>query len=287
MAERMYEYEGAEQKSYHRFVRPIEHVSDEEVARIKGLVGQDPSLPPAFHDRAIIQTDAYTPVPEGVYLMRDGTLFISAVTPAPNITGESADWWMVWHQLDPLRYHIWNPEDHYGVKVTDADRARILDEGLPIRERGWGITSTVLESMNGEEPTWSDLCLADPGSVGMLPELIGARRCKAMVVANNVSRLGPLEIPVFMCEWLRENDEGANEWVVAAWMGHGVRDGEDWQIRIPTPLRRKMAGGFPSMFIVHNHKEIGHLNEVLPELFAQEGGKPLGEGQEVELTRNA
>ena len=78
----------------------------------------DPSLPPAFADRSIIQTEKYTPVPEGVYIMNNGTIFVSAITPIPRITGEMLEWWMIWHQLDPLRYALWNPEDHYDVRAV-------------------------------------------------------------------------------------------------------------------------------------------------------------------------
>lgn len=191
-------YEGAQLKSYYKFITPIEHVSDEEIERVKGLVGQDPSLPPAFHDRGILQTEAYDPVPEGIYLMKDGSLFISCITPTPDITGEMLDWWIVWHQLDPLRYAIWNPEDRYGIKVSDADRARILDESLTLRERGWDIVSNVCESMNGEEPSWGPLHFTEPDTVGLKNSLIGTKRCKAILVANNASKIGPIEVPVFM-----------------------------------------------------------------------------------------
>lgn len=274
-------YEGAEQKSYYKFVTHIDHVPDEEVERVKGLVDEvDPSLPPMFTDRAVIQTDKYTPVPEGVYCMKDGTLFISCVTPTPNLTGEMVDWFIIWHQLDTLRYTIWNPEDHYGVKVSKKDHDRILDESLSIRERGWDITSNVLEAMNGEEPTWSALSFTEPAKVGFSNELIGTPKCQALLVANNVTKIGPLEIPIVMCEWLCENDEGKNEWVTAAWFGHGVKDGKDWGIHIPKPLMKKIATAFPSMYIVHSHKEMGHINEVLPALYAEQKDKPLDEGAE-------
>ena len=55
-------YEGAEKKSYYKFLRDIENLTEEEIAKIKSLKG-DPSLPPAFADRSIIQTEKYTPVP--------------------------------------------------------------------------------------------------------------------------------------------------------------------------------------------------------------------------------
>ena len=70
--------------------------------------------------------------------MNNGTIFVSAITPIPRITGEMLEWWMIWHQLDPLRYALWNPEDHYDVRVSDEDRAQILNTNIPIRQRMWG-----------------------------------------------------------------------------------------------------------------------------------------------------
>ena len=273
-------YEGAEEKSYYKFIQPIEHVSDEEIERVKGLVGQDPSLPPAFADRAVVQTADYVPVPEGVYIMKDGTIFVSSVTPVPDLTGEMMDWWFAWHNLDPLRYALWNPEDHYDVSVSEEDRAHILDESLTVRERGWGITSNIVESMNGEEPSPGALDFTEPGTVGLSNELIGTPKCQAILVANSAQKIGPLEYPVFMCEFLRENDEGENEWVVTAWMGHGVKDGRDVTFKQPKPLLKKMAAGMPSMFIAHNHKEMAHLNKILPALYAEQKDRPFDEGAE-------
>ena len=262
-------YEGAEEKSYYKFLQEIEHVSGEEVARIKAIK-TDPSLPPAFADRAIVQTPAYTPVPEGVYLLNDGTIFVSAVTPAPDLTGEMMEWWMIWHQLDPLRYALWNPEDHYDVKISDETRAQILDDRLPIRERGWGISCTISESMNGEKPAWGTLNFVEPAWAGFDNTLIGTDSCQFMLVANNVQEIGPLKYPILMCEMVRKSAEGKNEWVVAAWMGHGIKDGEEICFKLPKTVRAKLASEMPSMFIVHNHKEIGHLNKVLPAIYADQ-----------------
>ncbi|MGH1865300.1 hypothetical protein ABE905_13655 [Enterococcus durans] len=263
-------YEGAEKKSYYKFLEEIETVPDEEVQRIKALKG-DPSVAPKFADRAIIQTEAYEPVPEGVYLMDDGTIFLSSITPCPDITGEMLEWWMIWHQLDPLRYALWNPEDHFNVEISEKDCARFLDEKLPIRERIWGTSSIVTESWNGEDkPTKGELKFVSPDSVGLKNELIGTPKCKAIVVANNSTKIGPIHYPVMMCEYVRENSEGKNEWVVTAWMGHGVKEGRDIKMPLPKPLLKKIASEMPAMFIVHNHKEVGHLNKILPELYADQ-----------------
>jgi hypothetical protein len=260
-------YEGAEKKSYYKFLEEIETVPVKEVQRIKALKG-NPEVAPSFADRAIIQTAGYEPVSEGVYLMEDGTLFLSAVTPCPDITGEMLEWWMIWHQLDPLRYALWNPEDHFNIKISEKDRARFLDEKIPIRERIWRTTSFITETWNGEaKPMEGVLKFVSPDSVGLKNELLSTPKCKAMVVANNTTKIGPINYPVMMCEFIRENSQGKNEWVVTAWMGHGVKDGKDLQMKLPKLVLKKIAAEMPTMFIVHNHKEVSHLNKILPELY--------------------
>ena len=265
-------YEGAEKKSYYKFLQPIETVSEEEVARIKTLKG-DPKKGLKFADRAIIQTDAYEPAPEGVYQMEDGTIFLSAITPIPDVTGEMMEWWMIWHQLDPLRYALWNPEDHFDAHVDEEGRKRFLDKNIPIRERLWGVTGYVTESWNGEDnPNPGELHFVSPASVGLKNELVGTPKCKAIICANNSTKIGPVNYPVLMCEFVRENAEGKNEWVVAAWMGHNVdlATGKENTFKLPKPVLKKMASDMPAMFIVHNHKEVAHLNKVLPALYAEQ-----------------
>ncbi|RRK09206.1 hypothetical protein D1831_14130, partial [Lactiplantibacillus garii] len=262
-------YKGAEKKSYYKFLKNIDHVSDTEVKRIKSLK-PNPSAAIKFADRAIVQTSSYTPAPNGVYLMDDGTLFISCVTPAPNITGEMVEWWMIWHQLDSLRYALWNPEDHYGVKISDEARQRILNSKIPIRERLWGINCEINESWNGGNPTTGELHFVSPESVGLKNNLVGTPKCQAIVVANNSTKIGPLDYPVLMFEYLRENDQGQNEWVVCSWMGHRIKNGKPFSQKLPKPILKKMISGMPSMFIVHSHKEITHLNEILPNLYTEQ-----------------
>lgn len=268
-------YEGAEKKSYYKFLMPIKHVSDEEVEKLRALIGQDPSLPPVFSDRAVIQTDEYTPVPEGLYFMKDGSMFICTVTPMPDVTGEMIDWWRIWHQLDPLRYAIWDSEDHYDVRVSAEDRAHILDEKLSIRERGWNVVSHAYESLNGEEPEWHVLNFVEPETVGLRNDSPDGARCTCMCTLNNIIKPGPFEIPLFMCNYLWKSDSGENRMVYHLWIGHGVKDGEDVSVSLSEEFIKGFVEHFPLMFMVHNHKEMEQLNKVLPALYAENKDKPM------------
>ncbi len=66
----------------------------------------------------------------------------------PGWTPEMVDWWFVWHALEDVRYRLWYPLQHGGISVSSDDRARILDESIPMRDRNYGVTHFVVEDTN-------------------------------------------------------------------------------------------------------------------------------------------
>ena len=53
-------------------------------------------------------------------------------------------------------------------------------------------------------------------------------------------------------------------------MGHGMKDEKEVKFHIPKPLMKVMAEKMGAMFIAHSHKEMAHLNEILPGLYAEQ-----------------
>lgn len=262
-------YEGAEKKSYYKFFNvPLVTLNEEESN--KYLHTQvDNSDAVTFADRAILQKPEYVPEREGYRILDDGTISITSIIETPNLTGENMDWFMIWHQLDPLRYAIWNPQDHYGVSISDKDRARMLDESIPLPQRIWNTTSNVKESMNGDEPCDISIGFRNPEDCGYDNSLIGTDSCQAMVVASNEMKAGPIKIPVFLTESVRTIRDGKSAWVAHWWLGHGIdENGKEIYMKIPLPLR-KMVAQKAATLIVHNHNEVGHLNEIMPELYRE------------------
>lgn len=77
----------------------------------------------------------------------DGTGYVSSMVKMPGVTPEMIDWWFTWHQLEPLRYKIWDHYIHFDIAVSDQDRARLLASNIPVRERNWGVTHHVKEDI--------------------------------------------------------------------------------------------------------------------------------------------
>jgi hypothetical protein len=57
------------------------------------------------------------------------------------------DWWFTWHQLDPLRYKIWDHYVHYDVQVNAADRKKLQSGAIPLGERNWDCIHHVNEDI--------------------------------------------------------------------------------------------------------------------------------------------
>lgn len=107
----------------------------------------------------------YLPSEVGYCYLPDGTGYISSIVQMPNVTGAMIDWWFAWHPLESLRYKIWNPKVHYDISVSDADRARLTDQSIPLRERIWGVVQHITEDI-GLGPMTGDLQFASPAELG-------------------------------------------------------------------------------------------------------------------------
>ncbi len=265
-------YPGAEKKSYYKYIYEPVVVPVED--RIKELtkLRVDPANTLEFSDRRRIMDPDFIPVPSGCYALKDGGLVISSTVEVPDITKEMMDWWMVWHQFDPLRYALWDPQDHYDVKVSADARAKLLDESKPYLERLWGAPSQVLESFNGEKPAPNTICFCDPAELGYDKRIIGTERCYSMICTKDQVKKGPFSFPVVMTEILRKGPDGKNIWVANWWLGCTRNGDVDVAGKIPV---RKFLAKMVSALVVHNQIEMPHLNKVLPQLYTEYKDKNL------------
>jgi hypothetical protein len=76
----------------------------------------------------------------GYCILPDGTGYVSSIVKMPGVTAEMFDWWFTWHQLDPLRYKIWDHYVHYDVYVNDIAKKKLLSKKIPMHEKNWDIT---------------------------------------------------------------------------------------------------------------------------------------------------
>ena len=128
-------------KYYHREPAPI---PAEKLALLaKGPC--DPGCALDIHHRNDLFLSGYLPVETGYCVLEDGTGFVANHTAMPGVTAEMFDWWFAWHGCGPLRYTIWDPEDHTGAVSLNYGQARCA--ALSMKERYWGTTHIIREDI--------------------------------------------------------------------------------------------------------------------------------------------
>ena len=256
---------GSEQKSYYKYyLEPMEDISDELKQQLRAAEGgMEDTL--ELDDRAKLQDAKCWPPESGIYPLKKGGLLVASNVKAPDITGEAIAWWAAWHGLDPLRYALWDPEDHYGIEIEDKDRARALDPNVPVREKLWGMHHKVLESFDKDEPEVLEMWFQNPWEYGYDKSLDGTDRCQFILCAKAV--LGG-KIPVFMTENFCKGEDGENEVRLRFWIGYNIEPGSKAECKLPPFVKvpKEIAAGL----MIHNFREYKHINKFLPSLYEEE-----------------
>lgn len=214
-------------------------------------------------DRNRFIAEGVWPAKTGYYPLSGGGLLVAGNIPMPNVTADMLYWWFAWHGLEPLRYAIWDCEDHFDVKIDDEGRARALDPSVPMEEKAWGATHTVMESIGGP-PDEITIMFTEPAKLGFDPALIGTDSCEFMVAANAL--LGPMKVPVIMAECAKKVD-GVMTFMARFWIGYHVVDGE---ARYLLPPEVKLPEEVAMGLVAHNIKEFSNLAKILPSVYAEE-----------------
>ena len=211
-------------------------------------------------------------VPEkfGYYSTKDGGLLVSSNIAMPDCTAEMLYWWWPWHGLEPLRYAIWNPEDHYDLQLNDVGRERALDPTLSDMEKLWGATHTVQESI-GMGPDEIVIMFQNPKNMGFDVSKIGTEGCEFLICANAL--LGPMKMPVVMTE-VAKKINGVMTFQARFWVGYHIIDGEA-KLLVPAAkvIPEAECDGIAKGLLAHNIKEFANLNRILPQVYAEENGE--------------
>lgn len=234
----------------------------EQLAYIKNSKGSMEDALEISERNRLLDVD-YVPEKTGYYPLKSGGMLVSSTLPMPDCTADMLNWWYPWHCYHPLRYAIWDSEDHYDIQAPEAAVKRIMDPAVPINEKIWGCDNTVMESVGGPaEPIV--IMFRDPAELGYDSSKIGTEGCAFMVAANAL--MGAMKIPVVMTEVAKKID-GVMTFMARFWVGYHIIDGEGRYLLPPeVVLPEAVAMGL----IGHNLKEFTHLNKVLPLVYGEE-----------------
>ncbi len=197
--------------------------------------------------------EGYLPGEKGYCNLPDGTATLANLTPMPGVTPEMFDWWFAWHGIAPMRYKIWNPDQHYSCQTRDMDKA--LDSSLSLKERYWDTTHDVVEDCNmGVENIVINF--RNPADIGFDPEKLADFKGTIVCSGNEHS-------PAIMVHFLRPTADGC-ELRTRFWMGYSVIGGKPVKVIpdgvvIPLPAVKGL--------LMHNIKEFTNLAAILPEVY--------------------
>ena len=205
----------------------------------------------------------------------NGAGFIANRNLYKNVTAEMIDWWFAWHPLEDLRYRIWYPPQHAGIALSPESRTRILDPSIPIPEKNWGVTHHVTEDCNcGMENI--DITFLSPGDFGF-----DMTRWREPLVSTFVGGFGwscpadkagdTRKAPSLMCHIFRQVPGGL-EHRTRFWMGYRMSQGKP-ELILPPGI------SVPAIAVQglarHNVREFSNLGVLLPEIYAEFGGRMI------------
>ncbi len=188
--------------------------------------------------------------------LKNGTFVVANRIEMPGVTVEMFDWWFAWHGLDPMRYKMWDSEDHYYCMTRNPEIAR--DETLPMKKRYQNTTHDVVENA-GSGKMKIEIAFRDPVDMGFDPEQL-KNFDGTIVCAGNEKGLA------LMCHFVRPI-EGGIELRSHFWIGYGLKNGKPAKLKFP-PVRL-LPGKLAAGCLAHNVKEYTNLAKFLPEVYAE------------------
>jgi hypothetical protein len=217
----------------------------------------------------------YLDVETGWCVLPNGAGFIADLNRYEGITAEMFDWWFAWHCLEDLRYRIWSPAHHAGIMVSRANRKRILDPGIPIREKNWGVTHHVTEDVGGGMEN-IDISFLSPQDFGFdmnrwnepnVSTFAGGYGWSCPVDKTDESIVGAAT----MCQLIR-SIPGGIEHRTRFWISYHIANRKPVLalppgVRVPAPAVQGLA--------YHNVVEFKNLSVLLPELYREYGGNSI------------
>ena len=254
-------------KPYYKYYEQGIPSPTEEQLQMVAASGHEKGLISVHERHKLIEGGSF-PAEIGFYPLEEGGLLCAANIPMPDVNAKMLYWWFAWHGLDPFRYAIWDPEDHFDVQINEEGRNRSLDPAVPMEEKTWGATHTVQESIGGP-PQEIIIHFTDPKKNGFDPSFIGTKDCEFLITANGL--LGG-KVAAIMDEGMKEID-GVKTFMARFWIGYNYIDGKaKCLVPVTQILPEEEWTMIANGLIAHSLKEFSNLNTILPSLYQEQKG---------------
>lgn len=184
----------------------------------------------------------------------DGSWLVSMTCPMPGITEEMIRWWFWWHPQEALRYQVWFPGSHFGIRYKRKDRAYFEQDAMPPFQPN---SQYPVEEIGGSRmPLRIDF--VTPEQFGFSREAM--ERGKILeIVCGHVSAFNGLVKHTEMAHIFRETEEGLFM-ISRFWLGKTMH-----------PLLRKviMTDKLARGMTEHCCIEYRNLCQILPALYKE------------------
>ena len=255
---------------YHFYEREMKPIPERKAEMLKDIYNQ-PGEGLEIEDRNRLFDPGYLPDEwGGIRKLASGGYVLSNNTVFEKTNGQMLQWYFGWHAVDEFRYSIWDPYDHYGLKITDEERAKILDPNTTLLQKCQGVTHYVDESLiPGTEPGLLKIAFTDPEIFGYDVSKIGTEACSFIVTANVeiITPEGVPNFPVVMLHTARDIENGC-ELRSRFWMGYQIENGKGVLKADPAVIEELKP--IIENLQQHNFYEFTNLADILPELYAEE-----------------
>ena len=191
---------------YKYYIRPMVEADPAKYAAVKEPMDPEKAQTPFEMNKLF--DPGYLPGELGYCQLPDGGATLANLTDMPGVTPEMFDFWFAWHGVEPMRYKIWNPDQHYYCKTRNMEKA--LDKSLSMKERYWDTTHDVEEDcFMGKQNIIINF--RNPADIGFDPE-------KLKTFDGTIVCSGGEKAPVIMCHFVRRTEKGC-ELRTRFWMG--------------------------------------------------------------------
>ena len=250
---------------YKYYLRELAPIPQEKLDIWQGPAA-DSSLALPVEERDRFLDEESLPLEVGFCVAPNGTGFVANATPLPGVTIEMYEWWFGWHCIgSDLRYKIWDREDHYQARAREVEY--ICDPAVPPIQKSWGVTHDIIEDI-GLGPSPLTIHFKKPSDLGYSMEKLGTPGCLSMTCG-----IGEGDAPALMTHKVMQGEDGL---ILKSrfWIGYGMDDSGNLVKLVPDGAA--VPEMVPRALFGHNIKEFTNLAVLLPELYAEEGNKPLG-----------
>ena len=210
----------------------------------------------------------------GWCILPDGAGYMALDYELPGLSVDMVEWWSGWHGIEDLRYMIWYPPSHYGARVSDKDRVKVLDPSVSAVEKFQGVTHFVTEDVGEGGPSEIAISFLRPEQLGFDMSHFRAGSVRRTAVGGQIVMRAPgapEDAPPRQLILLHLVTEvpGGVEYRSRFWFGYAFVDGTAVCV---LPEGEVVPDHLPIGCLRHNIEEFSNLRVLLPKLYAEHGG---------------